>query len=90
MSERYLEITYRDGHAFAAYLYLARKPGDLVDRTEELAPGLLVDRSSDGRVLGFEILSPRQLPANLIDRVLADSSLPLLGETELEPLQQAA
>ena len=90
MSDRYLEITYRRGRILAAYLYLSREEGDVVDRSEELAPGLMVDRSSDGRILGFEIFSSRHLSGALIDRVLADASLPLLGEGELGPLQQAA
>lgn len=60
MSKPYLEITYRRGKPFAAYLYLARQPGDKATRS--VAQGLLVvDYASDGRAIGIEItgLSPR-------------------------------
>ncbi len=35
MKHHYLEITYRQGKAQAAYLYLARRPGDTSARTLE-------------------------------------------------------
>jgi uncharacterized protein YuzE len=53
-----------DPAADAMYLYLteraARAPE--VVRTEEVAPGLMLDFDRDGRVIGIEMLSVSQLP----------------------------
>ncbi len=57
MSEPYLEVTYRKGRPFAAYLYLSRNPGDKVARTQT-SGSLVIDFAADGRPLGIEIPSP--------------------------------
>jgi hypothetical protein len=54
MSKPYLEITYRQGKAFAAYLYLDRRPGDASGRTERHG-NWIVDYAHDGRAIGIEI-----------------------------------
>ena len=43
MKQRYLEVTFRNGKAIAAYLYLPRKAGDVSERTEKREGGLLID-----------------------------------------------
>jgi uncharacterized protein YuzE len=58
MSPLSLEVTYRKGKPFAAYVYLDRKPGMKSARTEEVAPELLIDYSEDGTPIGIEIVSP--------------------------------
>ena len=50
MTECSLQITYRKGHPFAAYLYLSKVTGERSVRTEPTADGLLiVDFAADGR-----------------------------------------
>lgn len=46
-----LQVTYRKGEPFVAYISLARHAGDKVARTEEALPDLPVDYASDGRPL---------------------------------------
>jgi uncharacterized protein YuzE len=57
-----MRMTY-DPAADAMYLYLT-EPAEAseVARTEEVAPGLMLDLDSHGRVIGIEILSVSQLP----------------------------
>ena len=49
----YLQITYRQGKPFAAYLYLQRLHGDKAARTERHG-FWLVDLTDDGRAIGIE------------------------------------
>jgi uncharacterized protein YuzE len=53
-----------DPAADAMYLYLTeRSPGTPdVARTEEVAPGVMLDLDVENRVIGIEILSVSQLP----------------------------
>jgi len=53
-----LQITYRKGRPFAAYITLDRLPGEKSARSEEMAREIVVDFASDGRPLGVEIVSP--------------------------------
>jgi uncharacterized protein YuzE len=58
-----MRVTY-DPAADAMYLYLTELSagGPEVARTEEVAPGLMLDFDSDGRVIGIEMLSVSKLP----------------------------
>jgi uncharacterized protein YuzE len=57
-----MRMTY-DPAADAMYLYLTeRAENPEVARTEEVAPGLMLDFDSDGRVVGIEMLSVSKLP----------------------------
>jgi uncharacterized protein YuzE len=58
-----MRMTY-DPAADAMYLYLTERAagGPEVARTEEVAPGLMLDFDRDGRVIGVEMLSVSQLP----------------------------
>lgn len=83
--ERYLDIKFRKGRPFAAYLYLARQTSDTVSRTEEIQPGVMVDYAADGRAIGVEILS--HLAINDLLRLLADRlGLKDLQREEIMPL----
>ena len=64
-----LEVTFRKGKPFAAYLrlYGARAR---VKRTKEAAPSLLVDFDEDGRALGLEILAFDDATVARINEVL--------------------
>jgi uncharacterized protein YuzE len=82
----YLEVTYRHGKPLAAYLHLERKPGDVAARTEEIEPGLAVDFAEDGRAIGVEIVSPRTVTAEALNRALCSLHLEPVAAAELAPL----
>lgn len=79
MTERSLQVTYRKGKAFAAYLHLSHQTGEKSAKTVPSADGLLVvDYAHDGRPIGVEITAPNAVPLDRLNRLLAD-----LGETPL-------
>lgn len=60
MTERSLQVTYRKGRAFAAYLHLAHPTGEKSAKTSASSDGLLVvDYGISGRALGIEITAPQ-------------------------------
>jgi uncharacterized protein YuzE len=58
-----MRMTY-DPAADAMYLYLTERAAEApeVARTEEVAPGLMLDFDNAGRVIGIEMLSVSKLP----------------------------
>lgn len=89
MTERYLEVTYRHGKPLAAYLYLPRQPGDKSCRSEQAAPGMVIDFHRDGRPIGIEITAPTKISLALLNGVLRNLGLPPANEEELAPLLAA-
>lgn len=89
MKEPYLEITFRHGRPLAAYLYLPRERDEKSVRTEQAAPGLLVDFAGGGRPIGLEITAPGEVSPATINRVLAGLGLSKLPEADLAPLRAA-
>ena len=74
MTERCLQVTYRKGHPFAAYLYLSRATSERSLRTEATADGLLVvDFAADGNPIGIEITAPALRDTGAAER---DASAP--------------
>lgn len=84
-----LEVTYRKGKPFAAYLYLGRSPGQKSARTEEAAPELLIDYAEDGTPLGIEIVSPGHVTIDEILGVFDTLGIGRPDLSELAPLQAA-
>ena len=62
-----IQVTYRRGKPFAAYIHLGRKPAEKSVRSEEVGPELIADYGADGRVLGVEVVSPG---ATTVDEIL--------------------
>jgi hypothetical protein len=89
MSQRYLEVTYRQGKAMAAYLYLPRNPEDRSARVEAHGPGYLVDWTEDGRPIGIEMPSPSLVTLEGLNRVLAELHLEPAAPCEVAPLSAA-
>jgi hypothetical protein len=89
MSQPYLEVTYRKGKPLAAYLYLSRQPGDTADRSEPIDDVLVVDRATDGRPIGIEILDPRAVTLDRLNELLRGLHLAEVEPAELAPLQVA-
>jgi len=84
-----LQVTYRRGEPFAAYIYLDREPGEKVKRTVEVTSDLLVDYGEDGRALGIEVITPEVVEVEEILKVFDNLGLGRPAETELEPLRAA-
>jgi hypothetical protein len=89
MKEFYLEITFRHGRPLAAYLYLPREGDEKSARTQQAAPGLLIDFAASGRPIGLEITAPGKVSAATINRALTDLGLPPLPDADLAPLRAA-
>jgi len=90
MTERSLQITYRKGRAFAAYLYLRHATGERSARTEASADGLLVvDYAADGRPIGVEITAPEAVTLDRLNGLLTGLDQPPLAEQEFRPLTVA-
>lgn len=89
MKEPYLEVTYRHGRPLPAYLYLPRRARDRSARSEQVAPGLIVDFHRDGRAIGIEITAPAKVSLRVINRVLRNLGLPAARRADLAPLLAA-
>lgn len=90
MTERSLQITYRKGRPFAAYLYLSRVTGERSARSEASADGLLiVDFAADGQPIGIEITAPVAVTLERINDLLARLAQQPLLEAEFGPLRAA-
>lgn len=84
-----LEVTYRKGKPFAAYVYFGREPGQKSARTEEVAPELLIDYAEDGTPLGIEIVSPGHVSLDEIMAVFDKLGLGRPDPEELAPVKAA-
>lgn len=84
-----LQITYRKGQPFAAYIYLASNPGQKSARTEAVTEDLLIDYGKDGTPLGIEIVSPGYVSIEEIQDVFDRLGLGRPARAELAPLRAA-
>ena len=90
MTERCLQVTYRKGRPFAAYLYLSRATGERSLRTEATADGLLVvDFAADGNPIGIEITAPGFVTLERLNEMLQRLGQPALADSDFRPLQAA-
>lgn len=89
MREHYLEVTFRKGKPFAAYLYLPRQAGIKSVRTTEAAPGILVDYTASGVPIGLEITAPMHVTVDAVNDVLETLQLARIAPEELAPLHAA-
>lgn len=89
MKDCYLEITFREGKALAAYLYLPRSGSGRTAHTEPARAVILVDYDANDRPVGVEITSPGAVTAAQVNEVLVEIGQPPLGAEELAPLGAA-
>ena len=90
MTERSLQITYRKGRPFAAYLHLSHVTGEKSARTVATADGLLVvDYDSDGRPVGVEMTAPQAVSLERFNELLASLGQPRLADHEFKPVKAA-
>jgi len=86
MKHRFLEITYRRGRPLAAYLYLARKPGDKASRAERKDSGLFIDYTEDNRPIGIEITAPTKVTLAALNQALSSAHQEPATPDDLAPL----
>ena len=89
MKESYLEVTFRRGKPFAAYLYLPRSAGAKSYRSSKADPGMIIDFDETGTAIGIEITAPAKVTATDLNRVLSEIGEPLLAEDDVAPLKAA-
>lgn len=89
MKRVFLEVTYRRGRPFAAYLYLGRAPGERVASTTEARPGVLVDYGAEGQAMGVEIVHPGATRLATVREVLEAIGWGAVPAAELTPLRAA-
>jgi hypothetical protein len=90
MTERSLQVTYRNGKAFAAYLHLSHQTGEKSVKTMPSEDGLLVvDYAQDGKPIGVEITAPAAVPLDRLNRLLADLGETPLNAHDYEPVRAA-
>ena len=84
--QTHIEVTYRRGKAFAAYIYLPAETTQEVATTRELRPGIVADFDRDGNVLGVEIVHPGHTSRGQILEVLRELRVTGVTEEELAPI----
>ena len=89
MNASFLEVTFRQGRPFAAYLYLPRRPGEKSYRTRRVEPGLVVDFNRRGRPIGIEITAPTKVSLTMLNRLLRELGAPAMTRADLAPLLAA-
>ena len=90
MTERSLQVTYRKGYPFAAYLHLSHQTGEKSVRTAASPDGLLiVDYAASGRPLGIEITAPQAVPLDRLNQLLGELGEPPLAEKDYRPARAA-
>lgn len=83
MTTPYLEISFRRGRPFAAYLHCA--PPGMAASSRPIGHGLVVDIDGQGAVLGIEITDPQHTSTTAITAALAPLGVDVT-QVDLAPL----
>jgi hypothetical protein len=86
MKHRYLEVTFRKGKPFAAYLYLPRTRDARVARTVDEGRGVHVDLDATDAPMGIEITAPGAVTLDELNAVLVRHGQAVLDDEEWSPL----
>jgi uncharacterized protein YuzE len=89
MSTVSVQVTYRKGEPFAAYIYLGHRPGVKAARTAEVGPDLLIDYAADDSPIGIEIVSPGYVTVEEINAAFRRLGLTPPTPKDLAPLRAA-
>jgi hypothetical protein len=90
MTERSLQVTYRKGRPFAAYLHLSHQTGEKSARTVPSPDGLLVvDYDASGRPIGVEITAPTAVSLERLNHALAALGESPVSEQDYLPVRAA-
>lgn len=90
MTERSLQVTYRNGRPFAAYLHLAHPTGEKSTKTMPSSDGLLVvDFGANGQPVGIELTAPQSVSLERLNQLLADLGESPMAEQDYKPVRAA-
>jgi uncharacterized protein YuzE len=89
MKRAYLEVTFRHGRPFAAYLYLPRQGSEKSYRTVRAETGLMIDFDRQGKPIGIEITAPTKVSLASLNNTMRSLGLPLVRKADLAPLLAA-
>jgi hypothetical protein len=90
MTERSLQVTYRNGRVFAAYLHLSHPTGEKSAKTVASPDGLIVvDYGAAGKPLGVEITAPQAVPLERLNQLLVALGEAPLSERDYQPVRAA-
>ena len=81
-----IQMTYRKGKPFAAYIDLGGQAGERSVLSEEVGVGIVADFAEDGRALGIEVVSPDNVTVDEILEVFDRLGLGRPTADELAPL----
>jgi hypothetical protein len=88
MSKPYLEVTYRQGKLFAAYLYLRRTANEK-SASSKRHGDLIVDYATDGHPIGIEFTRTDVVDLGEVNKLLSNAHEQALVSTDLGPLTAA-
>lgn len=86
MTDVYLEVTYRDGKPWVAYLYLPRTQKEKSDHCRRVEPDMVLDINKKGKLIGIELLAPEMVTLEAINAILKEYGREPLKESALAPL----
>ena len=89
MKQVYLEVTYRGGQPYVAYLYLPRKSNEKRHSCRRVEPGMILDINKEGKLFGIELTAPTMVKLDAINNILKEYGLQPLKESDLSPLVAA-
>lgn len=90
MTERSLQVTYRKGRPFAAYLHLSHATGEKSAKAVPSPDGLLVvDYAANEQPIGVEITAPLAVSLERLNGLLADLGESPLPERDYLPVRAA-
>jgi len=89
MSSVLLNITFRVGRPWVAYISLESRGRRRAVTTKQVSPDLVVDFGSDGAPLGIEIVTPSAVEVEEILAIFDLLGLERPAESELAPIKAA-
>lgn len=89
MKMTHLSVSFINGKALVAYLYLPRRARDKSVRTRRVPGSLIIDFAADGRALGVEILDPQRVTLTAMNRALRAVGAEPITRKDLAPLRAA-
>ena len=84
-----LEVSFRRGSPYAAYIHLQNRVGQKSFKTKRVEPGMVIDFNRRGEPIGVEIITPRMITLAAVNRVFRDLGLPPLKKADIAPLLAA-
>ena len=64
-----LEVTFRRGSPFAAYIHLPHRGRQKNFKTKRVEPGMVIDFNRRGEPIGVEIITPHGITLAAVNRV---------------------